>query len=37
VKVAAPPPAEPAGHASEPLSETAARHLELAARLLDRP
>jgi len=37
VKVAAPPPAEPAGQVSEPLSETAVRHLELAARLLDRP
>lgn len=37
VKVAAPPPAEPAGPVTEPLSETAARHLELAARLLDRP
>jgi hypothetical protein len=37
VKVAASLPAEPAGPVSEPLSETAARHLELAARLLDRP
>lgn len=37
VKVAASPPAEPAGPVAEPLSETAARHLELAARLLDRP
>lgn len=37
IKLAAPPVAEAAGPASSPPSQTALRHLELAARLLDRP
>ena len=37
IKLSAPPAAKAAGPASPPPSQAALRHLELAARLLDRP